>query len=298
MGEEKEKWSKFCPRCGKKTDEFFDCLCRECFKKEIKLIKAQKLEISVSKCVNCGAYFKGKERISVEEAVVDSVRKEIRKRYGYNCVVEAKELEKELKADENRAVVFVNVKAAIKGVEIEERGEVEVIFKKETCERCSMIAGGYYEGIVQIRAENRIPMDEELVMAEEIAYSVLGEADFISKERKLKEGLDIYVSSMECGRRISRGIVKKLGGIFSESRKVYGRKDGRNVYRVSFSVRLPGFEEGAMVEMGDKMISVEKVMGGKGIECVDMKTGEHMFLRKKETKKTKRIYKNHEISRD
>ena len=245
MSEEKEKWSKFCPMCGKKTDEFFDCLCRECFKKEIKLIKAQKLEISVSKCVNCGGYFKGKERISVEKAVVDSVRKEIRKRYGYGCVVEAEELEKELKADENRAVVFLNVKTAIKGVEIEESGEVGVIFKKETCERCSKIAGGYYAGIVQIRAEDRIPMDEELVRAEEIAYSELGETDFISKERKLKEGLDIYVSSMACGRRISRGVVKKLGGSFSESRKLYGRKDGRNVYRVSFSVRLPGLQGGA-----------------------------------------------------
>jgi nonsense-mediated mRNA decay protein 3 len=141
--------------------------------------------------------------------------------------------------------VFLVAKAEIKGVEIEERGEVEVILKQETCERCSRIAGGYYEGIVQIRAENRIPTEEELVMAEKIAYSSVGEADFVSKERKLKEGVDVYVSSMECGRRISRQIVKKLGGVFSESRKLYGRKDGRNIYRVSFSVRLPELEEGA-----------------------------------------------------
>jgi len=92
---------------------------------------------------------------------------------------------------------------------------------------------------VQIRAKNRIPTEGELAMAEEIAYSSIGEKDFISKERKLKGGLDVYVSSMECGRRISRQIVKKLGGSFSESRKLYGRKDGRNIYRVSFSVRLP-----------------------------------------------------------
>ena len=215
--------------------------------KEIKLINAQKLEISVSKCVNCGGYFKGKgkKRTSIEEAVVDSVRKEIRKRYGHKCKVEIEELGKEIKADENKAIVSLNVKTAIKGVEIEERGEVEVLLKKETCERCSRIAGGYYEGIVQIRAGSRSPLEEELAMAEEIAYSGLGETDFISKERKLKEGLDIYVSSMECGRRISRGIVKKLGGSFSESRKLYGRKDGRNIYRVSFSVRLPGLPGGA-----------------------------------------------------
>lgn len=237
---EKEKWSKFCPRCGKKTDELFDSLCKACFIKQTRLIDAD-LKVSINVCKNCGGYFKGKgkERTSIEEAVADSVKKEIRKRYEYGGGVEIKGLRKELKADENRASMFLVAKAEIKGVEIEERGEVEVILKRETCEGCSRIAGGYYEGIVQIRAENRIPTDEELAMAKKIAYSGLGEADFISKERILKEGLDMYVSSMECGRRISRRIVKKLGGSFSESRKLYGKKDGRNIYRVSFSVRLP-----------------------------------------------------------
>jgi nonsense-mediated mRNA decay protein 3 len=285
------KWSRFCPKCGKKTDELFDSLCKECFTKEIRLIDVEKFVIRVCVCENCGGYFKGKgkERTSIEEAVVDSVRKEIRKRYGCECKVEVAELGKEIKADENKASVFLDVKAELEGVEIEERGEIEVIFKKETCDRCSRIAGGYYEGIVQIRAEDRIPTDEELAMAEELAYSLLGEADFVSEERMLKEGLDIYVSSMECGRRISRWIVNKLGGSFSESRKLYGRKDGRNIYRVSFSVRLPGFEEGALVEIGDKVLSVEKVIKGKGIECVDMNTGQRVFLKKKETKKAKRV---------
>jgi len=287
---EREKWSRFCPKCGKKTDELFDSLCKECFTKDIRLIETDELEIRVSVCENCGGYFKGKgkERTSIEEVVVDSVRKEIRKRYGYEGKVEVAELGKEIKADENRASVSLDVKAEIKGVEIEERGEVEVIFKKETCDRCSKIAGGYYVGIVQIRAEDRIPTDEELAMAEEIAYSSLGEEDFVSEERTLKEGLDIYVSSMDCGRRISRWIVKKLGGSFSESRKLYGRKDGRNIYRVSFSVRLPGFGEGTLLEIEDKVVSVEKVIKGKGMECVDMNTGERVFLRKKETKNAKR----------
>ena len=70
---------------------------------------------------------------------------------------------------------------------------------------------------------------------------------------------------------------------------MYGRKDGRNIYRVSFSVRLPGFEEGTLLEIEDKVVSVEKVIKGKGIECEDMTTGERVFLRKKETKKAKRV---------
>ena len=291
---DKERWSKFCPKCGKKTDELFDSLCRACFTKGIRLIDAETLAIPirVNVCEICGGYFKGKgagkERTSIEEVVTDAIRKDIRERYGHECNVRVEVLGgNELKDTENRMIVPLRVKAEIKGVEIEERGEIAVSLKRGTCERCSRITGGYYAGIVQIRADDRIPADEELTMAEEIAYSRLGDADFISKETKLKEGLDIYVSSMECGRRISRQIVKKLGGGFSESRKLYGKKDGRNVYRVSFSVRLPAFTEGEKVEIGDKVFSVVKVRKEKGIACVDVNTGERTFLKKKETNKAR-----------
>ena len=284
---EQGKWTKFCPRCGKTTDELFDSVCKECFTAGIKLIGSERLNLTLSVCKNCGGYFKGKERTSIKDAVVDSVSKEIRRRYGYGCTVEEKELEEEITAKENKASAVLCVRTEIKGVDIEETGKIEVNFKSGICERCNRIASGYYAGIVQIRADDRLPTDDEIAMAEKIVYSALGESDFITKEIAMKEGLDLYVSSMECGRRISRGVVERLGGSFSESSKLYGRKDGRDIYRVTFSVRLPGFKVGTVLEMGDKVISVERLIKGKGVECVDVNTHERVFLRKKETKKVK-----------
>ena len=295
----KEKWRKFCPRCGKRADELFDSLCKECFLKQTSLNVP--VSVSVGVCGSCGGYFKGKERTTVEEAVADSVRRAVRKRFGCVCVVDVSEGEAAVgagaagtreagtRAAGAGAVAFVSVKAELRGVEVEESREVEVIFKNETCERCSRIAGGYYAGIVQIRAEERVPTDEELATAEEIAYSALGEADFVSKETVLKEGLDFYVSSAESGRRISKQVVKRLGGGFSESRRLYGRRDGKNIYRVSFSVRLPGFKEAEVVKIGEREFSIEKVRKGKGLECVGVGTGERVFVRKSETKTVKRV---------
>ena len=295
----KEKWRKFCPRCGKRADELFDSLCKECFLKQTSLNVP--VSVSVGVCGSCGGYFKGKERTTVEEAVADSVRRAVRKRFGCVCVVDVSEGEAAVgagaagtreagtRAAGAGAVAFVSVKAELRGVEVEESREVEVIFKNETCERCSRIAGGYYAGIVQIRAEERVPTDEELATAEEIAYSALGEADFVSKETVLKEGLDFYVSSAESGRRISKQVVKRLGGGFSESRRLYGRRDGKNIYRVSFSVRLPGFKEAEVVKIGEREFSIEKVRKGKGLECVGVGTGERVFVRKGETKTVKRV---------
>jgi nonsense-mediated mRNA decay protein 3 len=283
------KWTKFCPKCGKQTDIFFDSVCEDCFREGITLLEPENLEISLGVCKHCGSYFKGREQTSIEAAVEESVRKELRKKFGLGCEVEIAELRKEIEEEGRRARVFLVVRAEIEGLELEERAEVAVILKRETCERCSRIAGGYYAGIVQIRADGRIPTDDELAIAEEIAYSSLDEADFVSKEQMLREGLDIYVSSIECGRRISRGIVRHLGGGFSESRKLYGRKDGKDIYRVSFSVRLPGFKEGEAVSLDDRVISVEKVIEGKGIMGVDTKTGEPLFLSKKEMMRARRI---------
>lgn len=279
----RDKWTKFCPKCGTQTDELFDSLCVDCFKRDIKLIEPT--VISVSICRTCGCYFKGNERTSIEAVVEATIRKEIGKKYGCDSEVEIKEL----KMEDTRAHAVLIVKAELRGVPLTENGDVEVVLKRESCERCNRIAGGYYVGIVQIRADDRIPTDDELAIAEKVAHSSLIEPEFISKEMLLKEGLDIYVSSMDCGRRISNAIVRRFGGSYSKSQKLYGRKDGRNVYRVSFSVRMPGFRVGDVLEIGDKRISVEKMVEGRGIEGVDIDTDERVFLSKRETMKAKRV---------
>ncbi|MHC1635840.1 MAG: NMD3-related protein [Candidatus Methanospirareceae archaeon] len=227
------KREKFCPKCGRRNDEFIQSLCKECFLEEIKLLEVGDLEITV--CKRCNNYFKGRKRTSVEKEVEDFVKKEIRRRYGYDVKVRVEEEERRRGSVE----VSLDIEAEIEGVRIEERGKKRIILKRSVCERCNKQASGYYEAIVQIRAKDRVPTEEEEEIATEIAHLLLGEADFISKIETLREGLDLYVSSIECGRKISREISKRLGGNITESRKLYGRKEGRNVYRVTFSVRLP-----------------------------------------------------------
>jgi nonsense-mediated mRNA decay protein 3 len=287
--QKRDKWHKFCPKCGKETDDFFDAVCKDCFRQGKTLLEPASVAVSLNVCTHCGDYFKGKERTNIEALVEDAVRRAIKKKHGPDCVVDISELRIEFPENERNARVFLTVKTKIQGVGMEEQGEIAVILKRETCERCSRIAGGYYAAIVQIRADYRVPTDDELTTAEDIAVSSLGEDDFVSRKQMLKEGLDIYVSSAEYGYRISRAVVKKLGGSFSESRKLYGRKDGRDIYRVTFLVRLPGFQKGEIVEFRDRRIAVENVMEGRGIEGADMNTGEQVFLTKKEMMKAKRV---------
>jgi nonsense-mediated mRNA decay protein 3 len=285
----REKWRKFCPQCGKETEEFFESVCEECFRRGITLLGPETSTVSLSVCARCGEYFKGQEPLSIEEVALDAVRKAIRKKYGHRSAISISGVTTELSADERSARVHLVVRAKVQGVVSEEAGVVLVKLNRMTCDRCSRIAGGYYAGIVQVRAAGRWPTDEELEEARVIAISALGEGDFITKDVPLKEGLDLFVSSIEFGRRISQRIVKQLGGHFTESWKLFGRKGGRNIYRVAFAVRLPGFREGEVVALGEREILLQEEIAGKGMEGVDQTTGERVFVRKRKLKKAKRV---------
>jgi len=285
----REKWRKFCPQCGKETEEFFESVCEECFKRGITLLGPETSMVSLSVCARCGEYFKGPEPLSIEEIATDTVRKAIRKKYGPRSSISISGVTTELSADERSARVHLVVRAKVQGVVSEESGVVRVKLNRMTCDRCSRIAGGYYAGIVQVRAAGRWPTDDELEEARVIAISALGEGDFITRDVPLKEGLDLFVSSIEFGRRISQRIVQQLGGHFTESWKLFSRKDGRNIYRVAFAVRLPGFEEGEVVALGERKILLQQEIAGKGMEGVDQTTGERVFVRKRKLRKAKRV---------
>jgi nonsense-mediated mRNA decay protein 3 len=289
----KSRWRSFCPKCGNETETFFENLCASCFRAGIRLLEpdriAEDVRASVTVCPHCGDFFKGNERTELEAVVEDAIRRAISKTYGPECPIEVVELRIEYDEGARSAHVFLRVKAIIKGLEVVESAEFTVPVRRAICVQCSRIAGGYYAAIVQIRADWRMPTEDELEAAAALAYAVLSREEFVSKQQLLKEGLDLYVSSAECGRRMAKTIVKHLGGSYSESRKLYGRRGGRELYRVTFLVRLPGYSEGDVLELAGKRIAVEKIMPGEGLEGVDVETGERYFVPQRDQKRAKRV---------
>lgn len=228
--------SLFCPSCGRRTSDLIEGLCRDCFAARIEIANVVPSRILLKYCRVCDSFFRGGERVSVERAAEDFVTREIMKRL--QCE-DFRVQVRDIKEMRGSISVVMRVSVVVSGVEKEEEFPLEISLRREVCEVCSRFVGGYYEAIIQLRAEGREPTEDEIRIAREIAFSSLREKDFISKEKHVRRGVDFYVSSSACARRISREIVRYLGGSVSESPKLYGRVEGRNVYRVSFSVRLP-----------------------------------------------------------
>lgn len=271
--------SLFCPLCGKDVSDLYDRLCKDCFVDQLRLIEYPYV-LHVTTCPTCGSIFrKGRWTLKEPEEVIFSVVEE-----GVTIHPEAESITLSIDPEiqEGLIRVFFTVEAKVKGLSVSEGGELEIRVKKESCDRCSRISSGYHEGIIQVRAEERSPTQKEIKICENRAYDLveqLQERDrlaFISKVTKLKEGIDIYVGSMASGRQIARSISNRFGVSCSESSKLVGQKDGRKLYRVTFSVRLPKFAEGDIIQIDDRVALVRRYE--KNVTGIDLRNWEHFSL--------------------
>jgi len=271
----------FCPKCGRETQE--EGLCQTCFAdKYVVFEMPQVLEVKI--CAKCPSYKIGDAWVDTslqtyEELALKATTKTVKL-----ALVVGKDVHKPQITIVPEFIgpqvlkVHVRVTGDIDGRPVSTESEVEARVRKETCDICSRIAGGYYEGIIQIRAQDRFPSKEEVKRCLKIVENTIVRAAkggdrlaFITDIFPLPEGADVYTGSTACGRQASRAIIDELGGTVLEAPKLVGAKDGKDLYRVTFAVRLPNIIQGDIVKMRGQVVLVEKL--GKRISGVDLSTG-------------------------
>jgi len=179
----------------------------------------------------------------------------------------------------NRTYADGTVTGTLYGVQVEGQCRIEIAWSKEQCDRCNRLTGSYYEGIVQVRATGRKPYSFEIATAARIAEETEeslqegGERlSFISKLADSRDGLDITVGSQKIGQEISNAIVARLGGRWSTHPKLVGEKAGRQIFRITYSVRLPRFIRGDVITLGKHYGEVQQTEG-QNIRYIDLSTG-------------------------
>ncbi|MHC1596595.1 MAG: 60S ribosomal export protein NMD3 [Candidatus Syntropharchaeales archaeon] len=251
---------KFCPNCGEATDELIDHVCKNCFIRTFKAVEVfPELEIRV--CPNCGAYYHRGKWIEgdLKKGITDEVVRNIK----VSDLLEKTEikLDCELGAPPGGIVPAVlRIEGEIFNQSIKEEHNFNIKIKRESCVRCSRMAGGYYEAIVQIRAEGRRPSGEEIDSCLVIlAERVEGHASFVTKLIDVKNGVDVYVASKSAAQDGAREIIKRFGGERCVSPKLIGRRGGRDLYRLTILVRLPRFVSGDIVYFRGRVVLLTSV---------------------------------------
>lgn len=91
----------------------------------------------------------------------------------------------------------------------------------------------YYEAIIQLRPAKKEVLDF-------VRNSIKERGAFISKEEKLKKGIDIYMSDQRFARALSKKLRVKYGGEVKLTRKLHtvSKRTGKKLYRVTVLFRL------------------------------------------------------------
>jgi 60S ribosomal export protein NMD3 len=267
----------FCPKCGKPSET--DGLCNQCRIGSTPWFTCDS-RVQSTNCPSCGA-------IKVVNTWTDSVAE--RADLGPDVAKSAVHFQKDVKKpsidvmirdiSQNRSRAVLTLKGILYNKPVEGTCTVEILWHKEQCDRCNRISGSYYEGVVQVRAEGRIPSTFEIQTSASIAQQIEdnlqagGERlSFISDVNEIHDGIDIIVGSQHIGLLIAQGVVAQLGGRYTTHPKLIGEKNGRQLFRVTYSVRLPRFQKNDVIKIGNRYYEVLRVESHH-LQTIDLKEG-------------------------
>jgi len=181
----------------------------------------------------------------------DVIRRIIKNTFQISNELKKIDINTECKEEKERMVCKVFISGFVDDAEISEEHEIIIRLKKTACDVCSKKFGGYHEAIVQIRTDDRKLSKQELnnlgLTVENLVETLRAKGNrslFITDIGEEHGGLDFYLSNRAVGLIIAKKIQEQYGGIIKQSSKNMGMKDSRQIYRMTYLIRLPSFTKG------------------------------------------------------
>jgi|GEM_PF-426258 nonsense-mediated mRNA decay protein 3 len=248
--------AEFCVLCGRTGDEITEGLCPSCRIARLEAIRLPSvLELTI--CPHCGARRIGRHWESRDEpdrlhrADIDP----------WLVVVPPAELE-DLRWTERGENPLLRVLVGEATVRFGSSHRVvpirtEVRIQSRTCPVCSRRGGNFYTAHIQLRASQAAlgrPLREFKTWVHTLWEDLVRESPpelttTITREEELREGWDIYFLETPAARALARAFKARTGSEFLETASLYGVREGRQIYRTTFLVRLPPLAPGDLVEI-------------------------------------------------
>jgi nonsense-mediated mRNA decay protein 3 len=134
-----------------------------------------------------------------------------------------------------------------RGAEREARVQLSVRTEHQTCTDCSRKSGRYYTAVLQLRGglERSNEKSPALHARLDGTWSqLLNECrpdwrKAMSWREELPEGYDVFFTQTLAARAVAKVAKQKFRATIKESATLFGRKNGQDIYRVTFCVRFP-----------------------------------------------------------
>lgn len=263
-----------CVECGAQVEGLVGGSCPACFAKKNRLLQVPDV-LDVEVCAHCDARHVGAHWIDpADGAPLSWVREDaVRAAARVHHRIEGAVLDvSETAEDEKHFRTTVALEGEVEGVEVTDEATLTVRVKRGVCDRCSRMFGGFYAAVLQLRATDRDVAPHELKVAHRVVREELerarvsgNRAAFLAKDQPEHGGHDYYVGDIEAGRQVARALRERLGAAVQESAKLVGRKEGEDVFRVTFLVRIRRFATGDYAESDGRVVQVQSTDRGNAI---------------------------------
>lgn len=257
----------FCVECGKECLIFRDGVCKECYLKTHSFTSGPSI-MDLPVCVHCNSYkFKN---TWTNELLADVLKRIIKNNFQISKELEKVDINIDCKEEKDGLSCKLYISGFIEDQEINEEHIIHIRLKRSVCDVCSKQSGGYYESIVQIRQEKtkltRDELDDIISIVSGIVEDLRAKGNralFITDMGEEHGGLDFYLSERNAGLIIAKKLQNQYGGEIKQSSKSAGTKDSRELYRVTYLIRLPSYKKGDFLKIGNCYFYIVSIHGDK-----------------------------------
>jgi nonsense-mediated mRNA decay protein 3 len=269
----------FCVECGLEGD-LIGVLCEKCYSEKRVWAKLP-VHVDLTSCAHCSRFL-----IDDNWYAIDSVRDAIQRMIESSLTVPKGAKASSVKVslderDQRNLDAEVEVEISVEGRIFHKSVHTTVRLKGGSCMTCSKQQGNYFEAVLQVRGDERT-MDErtleriQKVVAERVSTMRKTNASaFVSRVENVRGGLDFYFGTIPSARILARELQDSLCADYKESNSLWGRRGGKEIYRMTFLVRIPSFVPGDIIEFESKDYFVRGMAKGH-LRLTDLVTGEEL----------------------
>ena len=216
-------FEKFCPKCGKKTEELINGFCPVCAETKKDSMPAS-IKVHYCNCTRIREKGRWVQYNNIDEAIRSIIK---------NCA-KIKHIEIEYPS-----VLFSGKVTLPVTIKSHDNHIINIIFIQQCCDVCSRKSGNYYEGNIQIRG-NLIKAEDikDYILEKTEQYKDKYENCFLLDIGSSKHGFDMKFGSGKAIKKIIREMKNNFNINIKETFEMYGLKDGNHLSRKTIAIRI------------------------------------------------------------
>jgi len=257
----------FCVECGKEGPIFREGVCIRCYLKNNSFTKGPEI-LDIYRCPKCSSY--KYKNTWIQGSFEKALKRQIKDNFQISSELKKVQIKTDCDEKGKNISCKVVISGYLEGHEISEKHSLTVRIRGVVCDVCSKQFGGYFEATLQVRANKRKLTKEELetirLNVENLVESIRTKGNrglFITDFAEEHGGIDFYLSEKGSAYTIAKKIQEQYGGEIKQSSKNIGMKDSRQIYRMTYLLRLPAYRKGDFISHKNSFFHISSIKGNK-----------------------------------